>query len=267
MPASITANPLFIRLTRRGVSLRTTLWVAVGSMLFSMLAGTASGLASHMLESLSMLLLILIIGTPSFLLNGLYPPVIAVFAAIVVGNDVRSEDYTMLKLTLITPQQVVRGYISASLYRQRMLHAIALGLSFIGLFQNFGLLISNTLSMQYAATSLAPLNAAVSITASLLAVLRIIGLAILASLMGVAFSLLWRQRDPAAVVAAIVMIILQVVGALLSSAGYWFIFFSHLDSDMTTKLIAIFQVGYGVLSVVLVCLLTWGTMCLARRWV
>lgn len=261
---SVTANPIFIRMTRRGISLRTTLWIAVGSMLFSMLFGITTALISDALASISMPIGILITTAPSFLLNALYPPVAAAFAAIAVGNDVQSEDYTMLKLTPITPQQIVRGYVFATLYQQRILYAIAIGLSFAGLFQWLGAVFSNMLSMQSSVETLVLINIVAAITSPVLTALRITGLVILASSIGVMLSLLWRQRGLASVVAATVMIIFQIIGAFISSFAYWFMFTSQ-DIDMTTKYIAIFSLGYGILLVILIYALAWGVMHQAQR--
>ena len=266
MLQSITTNPLFTRLTRRGISLQPTVWIAVGSMLFSMTVGTAVGLISNKLPG-TYALGSLVTAAPLYLLYMLYSPVIAAFTATVVGNDVHSEDYTMLKLTLITPQQVVRGYVSASLYRQRTLHAAALGLSFIGMFQSLGMILS-ILSMQpaipFGITSIATV-----LVLSVLTILRIAGLAFLASIVGVTLSLLWRQRGLAIIAAAAVMLTIVITGFLLSLAlpTVTITAYRSMGIDLKPGIVSAINWGYGIVSTTLVYLLAWGAMRLARRWV
>lgn len=262
---AITTNPIFARMTRRGIPLRATLWICVGAVLFTMVFGVTVGLMSDTLASIAMPVVILIFAVPSFLLNAL-PPVVAGFAAIVVGNDVQSEDYAMLILTPITPQQIVRGYVSATLYRQRALHAVAAGLSFMGLFYWLGALFQKILSTQSSIESLEIIQVVVAIANPVLTILRFTSLVILASSVGVMLSLLWRRRGLAGVVAAIVMILLQATEALVASVAYWFIF-TNQDSDMVKEYVSIFQLGDGILFAILVYLLAWGTMRLAQRWV
>ncbi|MBN1310583.1 MAG: hypothetical protein JXB30_04120 [Anaerolineae bacterium] len=267
MLQSITTNPLFIRLTRnaKGPSLRDTLWIAGASVLLGALIGIGSGFVTS--ESIGIRLAVC--GLLSFTLTiptALWPSIIAIFAATRTGDDVLSKDYDMLKLTLITPQQIASGYVFAWLYRLRVLFAIAIGLSFMGLCQWLGISLSERLSTQSVIASFELFSAACNIALSAFVILRVTGLAILASAAGVTLSLLWRQRGPAAIVAAIVMIILQAIGYLVSYVLPFIAFSLYTTpADWDINLIAI-SAGYGVVSTIVVYSLAWGTMRLARRW-
>jgi len=66
---------------------------------------------------------------PIWALAVIVPPLVGVTAAIQTGRDAASEAYSLLKLTLITPAEMVRGYITAALLRIGVPVALLVGLA------------------------------------------------------------------------------------------------------------------------------------------
>jgi hypothetical protein len=254
---SIATNPIFVRLTRRGISLEATLWIGLGSLLFSLVVGSTFGLMWMDIEDP----LIFFITAPISLLLVIYPPIVVIFATLITASDVQNKDHTMLKLTRLSPQQIVIGYVFAALYRLRVLHAIVIGLSFLAVFEWVSMSLSENASM------LSFPQIGVSMAIPLIGVFQVVGRGLLGVSLGVALSLLWRQHGPAVIGAAAVVIVLQVVGSPVSYLSPYLIMICSVDIDTTLRLVSTHNMGYGILWLILVYLPSWGTMRLAQRWV
>lgn len=261
---SIATNPIFVRLTRRGISLRVTVRIANVSLLFSALVGIGIGAGfSGTAAGVEMYTLI------AFVLSipvAFYAPMVAAFAATIASADVQSEDYTMLKLTLITPQRIVNGYVFSALYRLRVLHAVVIGLSLLGFFQWVGMGLTGHLGAQPAMAFSAGANMALSA----IAILRIVGRGLFAAALGVALSLLWRRRGLAIIASATVIIVIQGLNYVISILITYSVLFGGWGASSTTdfvSLISVLSTVYAILSLILIYLLAWGTMRLARHGV
>jgi hypothetical protein len=146
------------------------------------------------------------------------PLLVAALTAIFVANDTRSESFTLLKLTNISGQALFQGYVAATLYRLRVLLAVALGAIPLYALAAARLTLRHVLPATDLRTLLGA-DLAVRVTYYLLLGIAVWGLNLLAAVVAVNVGLRSRSSTTAAVIAPVNVAVILFISALLLNAS------------------------------------------------
>ncbi len=258
----LSTNPLFLRLTRRcgWPSGRAALWLAValGVASFVISAGavwqqgatlaiideqSVPGGGHHVLFTAHVLLrtaqvdrfsaLMVFLLALAWPVNFLAPAIVGLLAATLTGRDVHSEAYRLLRLTDLSAGVRALGYITAALYRLRVLLAMVVGLApvlVLGMLYARLAFVSASPYVDYDPTRLFGLNLSpytrlcppypvalmcvspqaidplYHIQTFLALAIGLLGLNGLAAILGMSLALRWRRPIPAALVTLLVVL-------------------------------------------------------------
>jgi hypothetical protein len=146
------------------------------------------------------------------------PLLVAALTAIFVTNDMRSESYTLLKLTSITGQALFQGYVAAALYRLRVVLATAFGAIPLYALSAAPLTLRQVLVSTDLHTLLGP-DLAVRVTYYLLLGIGLWGMNLLTAVFAVNVAIRSRSTTTAAVIASVNVAAILFVTALLLNAS------------------------------------------------
>jgi hypothetical protein len=146
------------------------------------------------------------------------PLLVAVLTAILVASDMRSESFTLLKLTSITGQALFQGYVAAALYRLRLLLAAAFGAIPLYALSAAPLTLRQVLLSTDLYTLLGP-DLAVRVAYYLLVGIGLWGMNLLAAVIAVHVALRSRSSATRPVVAAANVAVILFVAAILLNAA------------------------------------------------
>jgi hypothetical protein len=243
-------NPLFRHLSRvergRWPSPQATLWLFAGLFLASVALGVLAGLYSRGPTTLRFLTLIGL-GVLFFV-----PMVVAAMAATMALQSVGDGSHQLLQLTLLSKREVVGSYVLATLYRLRVLLALAIGPT--------PLLIAGQLFMMYRVRSSTPLPepplGPTLLKVTMVAV-GLLGANILAAATGVLLAMLARRTAFVAITYS-PLFVAAVMTPLLST----------LMGGSTTTRTAYVSEFIGILLFMLIpYILSFEIIRAARRWV
>lgn len=238
-------NPLYERLTRhlRWPSVRASFWIAfVGGLVMLVLMSRvffqqglpqASGLASvpgTILMAASMAVMLLA------------PLIVAPVSGVMVGRDAATEDYQMMRLTLIQPPDVVRGYFWAVLARLRVLLILVVGLmpafvvTLLIMFMRVEMVFANIMCSGPPASCANPQLMAEHVASNLIALALATAYAwelpFMAAALGVLAGLSLRKPGPAALAAGAAT--LALMGMIPFLREYTLVAFALISAPLVT---------------------------------
>ena len=130
MKKRLDENPIFTHLTRRArwPSLRLAFWLAV-ALAVVYLVLCAVELRRTLTTDHAPFVLSFLLSIPVWMLLIGVSPAVGIVGVVITQRFVRDEAFDTIRVTPVSPRQLVEGCIGGALYRLRLLLALVLGLS------------------------------------------------------------------------------------------------------------------------------------------